>query len=90
MAGGATRSPVWPGILAAVTGVPLTLAEYAHWSALGAAILAGVGAGVFETVEAGQARFQKSVRHLAPDEALRPIYDERFAAYQQLSQILGR
>jgi xylulokinase len=89
MAGGATRSPVWPGIIAAVTGVPLTLAEYAHWSALGAAILAGVGAGVFENVEAGQARFQKPVRQLEPDETLRPIYDERFAAYRQLSRVLS-
>ncbi|NJN97577.1 MAG: hypothetical protein HC875_27615 [Anaerolineales bacterium] len=58
MAGGATRSPVWTRILADVTGVPLTLTEYAHWSALGAAILAGWGAGVFESVEAGQSRLQ--------------------------------
>ena len=90
MAGGATRSPVWPGIIADVTGVPLTLADYAHWSALGAAILAGVGAGVFETVEAGQTRFQKSVRHLMPDDTRRPIYDERFAAYQRINQMMSQ
>lgn len=90
LAGGAARSPVWPGIIADVTGVPLTLAEYGHWSALGAAILAGFGAGVFETVEAGQILFQKSVRSLAPDPARRPIYDDRFAAYQELRQRLAK
>lgn len=89
MAGGTTRSPVWTRILADVTGIPLTLTEYAHWSALGAAILAGWGAGVFESVEAGQARLQKPVRPLAPDETQRPVYDERFAAYQQMVQKLS-
>jgi xylulokinase len=84
MAGGATRSPVWTRILADVTGVPLTLTEYAHWSALGAAILAGWGAGVFGSVEAGQSRLQKPVRPLEPDATQRPVYDERFATYQKL------
>lgn len=90
MAGGATRSPVWTQILADVTGVPLILTEYAHWSALGAAILAGWGAGIFESVETGQAQLQKPVRSLTPDEAQRPIYDERFWAYQNLSQKLSK
>jgi xylulokinase len=86
MAGGATRSPIWTRILADVTGVPLTLTEYAHWSALGAAILAGWGAGIFESVEAGQARLQKPIRLLAPDESQRPVYDECFTDYQLLKQ----
>jgi xylulokinase len=89
MAGGATRSPIWTQILADVTGVPLTLTSYAHWSALGAAILAGWGAGVFESVEAGQTRLQKPVRLLAPDDTQRQVYDERFAAYRQMAQNLS-
>jgi xylulokinase len=90
MAGGATRSPVWTRILADVTGVPLILTEYAHWSALGAAILAGWGAGAFESVEAGQTRLQKPVKPLHPDKRQRARYDERFAAYQQLHQTLSK
>jgi xylulokinase len=90
MAGGATRSPIWTRILADVTGVPLILTEYAHWSALGAAILAGWGAGVFESVEAGQARLQKPVKPLQPEQTDRARYDERYAVYQQLQQRLSQ
>lgn len=89
MAGGATRSPIWTRILADVTGVPLILTEYAHWSALGAAILAGWGAGLFDSVEAGQTRLQKPVKSLPPDDTHRAVYDERFATYQQLRQMLA-
>ncbi len=89
MAGGVTRSPVWTRILADVTGVPLTLTEYAHWSALGAAILAGWGAGLFESVEAGQLRLQKPVKPLPPEDTHRAVYDERFAGYQHIKQTLA-
>jgi sugar (pentulose or hexulose) kinase len=84
LVGGAARSPLWPGIVADVTGARLALADYAHWSALGAAILAGVGVEAFDTVEAGQRRLNKPVRFLAPDENRKLIYDERFAVYRQL------
>ncbi|MEW5956199.1 MAG: FGGY family carbohydrate kinase [Chloroflexota bacterium] len=89
VAGGATQSPVWPQILADVGGVPIWLTQYAQWPALGAAILAGVGAGLFETLEAGIARFQKSPRQIAPAESLAHFYGECFAAYQQLVQRLA-
>ena len=88
VAGGATQSPVWPQILADVSRVPISLTHYAQWPALGAAILAGVGAGIFETPEAGIARFQKSPRQIEPDDNLAQLYTERFAAYQQLVQRL--
>jgi xylulokinase len=84
MVGGAAQSPIWPNIIANVTGVPLALPQYKHWPALGAAILAGVGAGVFETIEAGQARFQKPAQYITPDRELMALYDERFTTYQQI------
>ena len=89
LAGGATRNPHWPQILANVTGVPVTLAKYAGWPALGAAILAGVGAGVFD-VETGVARFKRAGRQLVPDVSLRALYAERFAAYRQASRLLAQ
>ena len=85
MIGGAASSPLWPAIVADVTGVPLSLPQGKHWPAVGAAILAGVGVGAFETMEAGQARFQQPARQIEPDRESISIYDECFAAYQQLS-----
>ncbi len=60
MVGGAAQSPLWPIILANVTGIPIQLPQYDNWPALGAAILAGYGVGVFESYGAGLENFQKS------------------------------
>ncbi len=84
MIGGAAQSPLWPSILADVTGVPLSLPQYGHWPAVGAAILAGLGAGAFESLAVAQARFQRPVRQVEPGPETMSIYDESFAIYQQL------
>ena len=84
MIGGATESPQWPGIVADVTGLPLFLPRGKNWPAVGAAILAGAGTGVFATVDAGQACFQRSARAIEPVKTRTPVYDEGFADYQRL------
>ena len=84
MAGGATQSPVWPQILADISGGPIALTDYAQWPALGAAILAGTGAGLFETLEEGIDRFQKATRQIEPNESLADLYSERFMKYKEM------
>ena len=88
IAGGASASPVWPQILADISGVPIVLADYANWAALGGAALAGWGAGLFPTLEAGIARLQPPVRRLQPDAALGELYSERYTAYRRLAAAL--
>jgi sugar (pentulose or hexulose) kinase len=46
LTGGAARSALWPQILADVLGCPVSLPDHAESAALGAAVLAGCGAGV--------------------------------------------
>ncbi|MFV2064616.1 MAG: xylulokinase [Chloroflexota bacterium] len=48
--GGGTNSPLWRQIIADVLGVPLSLTHTSEGVATGAAILAAVGAGWYETV----------------------------------------
>lgn len=50
MVGGPGNSPVWPGILAAATGLDLTVGS-AHAGAVGAALLAAAGAGSTKEAE---------------------------------------
>ncbi|MCL7453299.1 MAG: FGGY family carbohydrate kinase [Anaerolineae bacterium] len=90
MVGGAASSPLWPTIVADVTGVPLSLPQGSHWPAVGAAILAGLGTGAFETMAAGQARFQQPARQIEPDQARMSLYDQWFAAYLALSGSVTR
>ncbi len=86
IAGGASASPVWPQILADISGVPIVLADYANWAALGGAALAGWGAGLFPTLEDALTRLQPPVRRLTPNEALAELYAERYAAYRRLAE----
>jgi sugar (pentulose or hexulose) kinase len=46
LTGGAARSTLWPQILADVLGSPVSVADHVESAALGAAVLAGRGAGV--------------------------------------------
>ncbi|MFA6716373.1 MAG: FGGY-family carbohydrate kinase, partial [Victivallaceae bacterium] len=47
MVGGPARSPVWPGIVEGITGIKLTVGSQ-HAGAKGAAILAGIGTGIYK------------------------------------------
>jgi xylulokinase len=50
VSGGGAKSPVWRQILADIFGVPLVVAEAIEGAAYGAALLAGVGSGVWPDV----------------------------------------
>ncbi len=88
MVGGATHSPVWPQIVADVTGLPITVSSYGRWPALGAAVLAGLGVGVFESLEAGPSSFRKKTCEIRPTAEHQHIYDQLFATYQQLIKMV--
>jgi sugar (pentulose or hexulose) kinase len=57
MVGGPSRSPVWPAIVAALTGLDVTVGGRAA-GARGAAMLAGIGAGVYADERAALAAWR--------------------------------
>jgi len=79
MQGGATKSSVWPGIVSDVCGLPVKIATEPDMSCVGAAILAGYGAGHFPSILEG-------IRRLAPPERTIEPNVERTALYQELFQ----
>ena len=56
LSGGGARSAVWPQMFADMLGIPVSLAGCAETGALGAAIAAGVGAGMFPDLAGRRAR----------------------------------
>ncbi len=58
VSGGGAKSPLWRQILADVLGAPLVTVEALEGAAYGAALLAGVGVGVWSDVEAATASIQ--------------------------------
>jgi xylulokinase len=89
MVGGAAKSPVWPRIVADVLGVPVTIPAEKDAAARGAAILAGVGAGLLENAEAGFAAWSGDETSLEPAPAHQPVIDAAYARYQAAVQTLA-
>lgn len=91
MVGGAAESPLWPQIVADVSGVTVTLPASRQAASRGAAILAAVGAGYFAGAEAGYAAFRGQEVCLEPEAGNQQIYGAVFEAYQDLyRRLIGR
>ncbi len=56
-AGGASKGPLWCQILADVTGCKIKVPKVTEATALGAAMAAGVGAGIYDSMVNGSRRF---------------------------------
>ncbi|MHB8628777.1 MAG: FGGY-family carbohydrate kinase [Aggregatilineales bacterium] len=81
VSGGAARSDVWLQIMADILGRPLLRPTITEAGSLGAAILAGVGGGVFSSAEQAVSALVKIERVFEPDTHRQGLYDERFARY---------
>jgi len=88
MVGGAAESSVWPRIVADVTGVSVAVPEQRQAAAVGAAILAGVGAGCFTGPEEGVAAFGGDVWELSPDPRAAEVYNLAYGDYVGLCRAL--
>ena len=65
--GGASKGMLWPQVLADVLGLPVTVPRVKESTALGAAIFAGIGAGIYSDVEAAAKRVVSHERTIEPD-----------------------
>lgn len=92
--GGGAKSPLWSAIIASVTGLDVLVPEVAEAGALGAAILAGVGIGVYDSVAAAASQLVRIAARYAPDPAQQRRYDRLYAVYLDLearmTELYGR
>jgi sugar (pentulose or hexulose) kinase len=89
LVGGAAASAVWPGIVADVSGIEVTLPDTREAAARGAAILAGVGIGLFADAEAGFAALAGRETRLQPQPEAVARYVEAFEVYQRGATLIG-
>jgi autoinducer-2 kinase len=82
--GGAAKGRLWPRIMADVLGQTVHVPVVTESSALGAAICAGVGAGVFGSFADLRPRLRQRAAAIEPDPAAAVIYDERYAAWREI------
>ncbi len=84
--GGAGRGQLWPQIMADVLGVPVHIPAVTESSALGAAICAGTGAGVYSGLHELRPQLRRRAATFTPDPATVAAYDEKYAAWRQVYQ----
>jgi xylulokinase len=88
--GGAVRSPLWRQIQADVYGRPVELLECDDSTGLGAALLGGVGAGVFSSIEEGVAVMVKPSSLIEPSPERCELYSDLYHAYVKAYEGLQR
>jgi autoinducer 2 (AI-2) kinase len=90
-AGGAAKSKLWPLILTDVLGFPVEVPVVKEATALGAALLAGKGIGLYPDIKGAARKLVKTEKVFTPDKAnqevYRKAYDNWQAAYAPLLKL---
>jgi len=85
-ANGASKSPLWCQILADVLQTSILVPEVKESTALGAAICAGVGAGVYKDIEQACSALVRMEASYMPLDANRDIYDALYHKWREMYQ----
>lgn len=84
LGGGGARSALWRQIQAGVYGREVEIVEAEEGAAYGAAILAGVGAGWWKTVDAACDEVIRVARTVTPDPGAVELLAARYQAYRRI------
>jgi autoinducer 2 (AI-2) kinase len=79
--GGAAKGTLWPQIVADVLGRPVRIPVVKESTALGAALFAGLGAGIYGSLADAADRLVRFERTVEPDPVACSAYEEHFARW---------
>jgi autoinducer 2 (AI-2) kinase len=82
--GGAAKGALWPQVIADVLGLPVQVPAVTESSALGAALCAGRGAGLYSSLTDLEGELRKRAATFEPDPAAVSAYHDSYAAWRQL------
>jgi xylulokinase len=82
--GGGARSPFWRQLQADIYKTPLVLTNAAEGPAYGAALLAGVGTGIWTSVEQACKSSIRQTAKISPTKKMVRLYDRQFVVYDKL------
>ena len=82
--GGGAKSPLWKKIMANVLGIELDLLKTEQGPGYGGAILAMVGCGEFESVDAACAKLVDIADTVYPDEELTALYEKKYNNFKKI------
>ena len=82
--GGGSKSPLWKTIFANVLGIPLEIVKTEQGPGYGGAMLAMVGCGQFESVQAAADALVSVASTVEPDPALTAAYEKRYQQFRRI------
>jgi autoinducer 2 (AI-2) kinase len=82
--GGAGNGRLWPQIVANTLGIPLQIPVVKESTALGAAVCAGVGAGIWKSTEEGAASVASFERTVEPEPGPAAAYRDLYEKWQEI------
>lgn len=85
--GGGSKSRLWNQIKADVCGLPIITSAFDEPGCMGAAILAGVGSGVYSDIEEACKKLVELKNPVYPD-AKGEIYEEYYQEYRKLNEMM--
>jgi xylulokinase len=89
--GGGQKNPLWLQLKADITGLPVEITTNPEGTLLGVAILAGIGAGLYKSIEDAHQGIGFSVELYEPDPSREMQYTEQFEnAYRGLAEANSR
>ncbi len=89
MAGGFTKSDVWLQMFADTTQLPIEVSEVSELGTLGAAMCAGVSAGVFSSLAEAAGAFTRISRTFTPDPNKKSVYEKKYDAYKRTAACMN-
>lgn len=88
--GGGARNALWLDIKASILGLPVQVPEVTEATALGAALIAGIGCGLYRDADDALARTLRIARRVEPNGSLSRVYEDAYPAYCAVSEALRR
>ena len=89
LAGGVTKSEVWVQMFADILQIPIDVIEDKEIGAQGAAMAAGIAAGLYENYEEAISRTVRITKQVRPRQNYKEIYEKKYNIYCQINDALS-
>ena len=84
LCGGGAKSHLWQTVLANVLRLPMDIPTCEEGPSYGAAILAMVSAGAYDSVSEATKKFLKTKESVLPDSTVADKYEEKYQRFKKL------
>lgn len=84
LCGGGAKNPVWSQLMANAIQLPIEVTDAEEAGARGAAIMAGIGVGIYQDVEDAATKAVRLVRTHHPDKEWQTLLDSRYGQFLRL------